>query len=56
MLIGAIAIAGIAFAAGWILKDFKWVKAAKTGKVMVVDGDLYKVKPYSETHGGSVEE
>jgi len=56
-MIPAIAITAIlAFLLGWTFKDYKWTKAAKTGKVMVVDGDLYDVKRHTETHGGSVEE
>jgi len=56
-MVAGIALAAIlAFLAGWVFKDYKWTKAAKTGKVMVVDGDMYKVTRYSETSGGSVEE
>jgi hypothetical protein len=56
VLLIAILLGGLCFAAGWVLKDYKWTSAAKKGKVMVVDGDLYDVKRHTETHGGSVEE
>jgi len=56
MLPAIILTAIVAFIGGWVLKDQKWVSAAKKGKIMVVDGNMYKVKQYTETHGGSVEE
>jgi len=56
-MLPAVLVTGIiCFALGWVFKDLKWVKAAKTGKIMVVDGDMYKVKSFTETQGGSVEE
>lgn len=55
-MLPAIAITAIiAFALGWVFKDYRWTSAAKNGKIMVVDGDMYKVKQHTETHGGSVE-
>ncbi len=56
MILVGIILLGLAFFLGWFCKDYKWTKAARTGKIMVVDGDMYKVKRYTETHGGSVEE
>ncbi len=57
MILPGLIIAGIiGFVMGWVFKDYKWTKAAKTGKVMVVDGDLYDVKRHPETNGGTVEE
>jgi len=48
-MLPAIAITAIiAFALGWVFKDYKWTKAAKTGKVMVVDGDLYDVTKHRD--------
>lgn len=44
------------FFAGWIFKDYRWANAAKKGKIMVVDGDMYKVSQYTDTRGGAVEE
>ena len=55
MILGIVLAGILAFALGWSLKDYKWVKASKTGKVMVVDGDLYTVSPVQKTHGGTVE-
>lgn len=55
MILGAALIAILAFILGWYLKDYKWVKAAKKDKIMVVDGNMYKVKQYAENSGGSVE-
>lgn len=48
MLPAIIVTAILAFALGWVFKDYKWTRAAKTGKIMVVDGDMYKVKTYAE--------
>ena len=55
MIIPIIVVAMLSFHLGWSLKDYIWVSASKHRKVMVVDGNLYKVKPYSETTGGSME-
>jgi hypothetical protein len=38
---------------GWAWKDYKWTKAAKTKKVVCVDGIFYKVSifnPEGESH------
>ena len=43
------------FAMGWAFCSYSWAKAAKNGKIKVVDGEMYKVKMHSDTHGGSVE-
>lgn len=49
-MLPAIALTAIlAFLLGWTLKDYRWTKASKTGKIVVVNGDMYKVKPYVET-------
>jgi hypothetical protein len=45
----------VGFFMGWIFKDYRWANAAKKGKIMVVDGDMYKVTQYTDTHGGTVE-
>jgi len=56
-MLPAVLVTGIiCFALGWVYKDYRWTNAAKNGKIMVVDGDMYKVKRHSETSGGSVEE
>lgn len=48
-MLPAIALTAIiAFLLGWTLKDYRWTKASKTGKIVVVDGNMYKVKPYAE--------
>lgn len=48
-MLPAIALTAIiAFLLGWTLKDYRWTKASKNGKVVVVDGNMYKVKPYVE--------
>jgi len=52
MLPAALILGGLCFAIGWIFKDYRWTKAANTGKVMVVDGIMYKVKKYIEPNEG----
>jgi hypothetical protein len=37
----------LGFVIGWTWRDCKWVKAAKTGKVVAVDGVFYKVKTFN---------
>jgi hypothetical protein len=37
---------------GWIWRDHKWTKAAKTKKIICVDGVFYKVRTFDPENPG----
>ncbi len=55
MIVGIIIVGCLAFPLGCYYEKYRWARAAKKDKIMVVDGDMYKVKQYAENSGGSVE-
>jgi len=43
MILGAFGIGFLGILIGIMIERYKWVRSVKSGKVVSVDGDLYKV-------------
>ncbi len=56
MIVGVIIVGILFFPLGCYYEKWRWARAAKNKKIMVVDGKMYKVKEFVENHGGTVEE